>query len=43
MALMNCFLSPASEDPRRFPIRFVFAKLGAETCDEIKHKNFVTN
>jgi len=31
MAISNCLFSPTSENPRGFSIRFVFAKLVAET------------
>jgi len=37
MAISNCLFSPTSENPLGFSIRFVFAKLIAETRNEIIH------
>ena len=43
MAISNCFVSPISENPLGFSIRFVFANLVAETRNEIIHKTVGIN
>ncbi len=38
MAISNCWFSPTYKSPRGFSIQFVFAKLVAQTRNEIIHK-----
>ncbi len=38
MCIINYWFSPTYENPRRFSIRFVFAKLVSEIRNEIIHK-----